>query len=74
MKKQKKPNVNQLEDYLRTLILEELRKRELELKESDARQIIASMIKEIDKATAKRIKQHFLEIADFIKTKFSKEI
>lgn len=69
----KKPKVNQLEDYLQSLIREELRKREIELKASDAQQIIAKIIPEIDKMTAERVKQHFLEIADFIKSKFSEE-
>ena len=70
----KKANVNQLENYLRTLILEELRKREIELKESDAQLIVSQIINEIDKLTSERVKQHFVEIADFIKDKFSKEI
>ena len=69
----KKANVNQVEDYLKTLILEELRKREIEIKESDAKQIISHILPEIDKLTSKRVKEHFLEIADFIKNKFSKE-
>jgi len=66
----KKANVNQLENYLRTLILEELRKREIELKESDAQQIVSQIICEIDKFTSDRVKQHFIEIADFVKEKF----
>ena len=69
----KKPKVNQLEEYLQSFIKEELRKREIELKESDAQQIIAKIIPEIDKMTASRVKQHFLEIAEFIQNKFSKE-
>jgi hypothetical protein len=65
--------VNQLEEYLRGLILDELRKREIELKESDAQQIVQSVINEIDKLSSERIKQHFIEIAEFILTKFKKE-
>ncbi len=73
MGKPKKANVNQLEEYLKTLILEELRKREIEIKESDAKQIISYIMPEIDKLTSNRVKEHFLEIADFIKNKFSEE-
>lgn len=73
MAKNKKENVNQLEECFKTLILNELRKREIELKESDAQQIISHITVEIDKLTSMRIKQHFIEIADFIKTKFSEE-
>lgn len=71
--KDKKPKVNQLEDYIKSLMREELRKREIELKESDAQQIVAKILPELDKMTAERVKQHFLEIAEFIKSKFSKE-
>ena len=73
MGKDKKPKVNQLEDYIQSLIKDELRKREIELKESDAKQIVAKIIPELDKLASDRIKQHFLEIAEFIKSKFSKE-
>ena len=69
----KKPKVNQLEEYIRSLMKEELRKREIELKEADAQQIVAKIIPELDKMVAERVKQHFLEIADFIKSKISKE-
>ena len=71
--KDKKPKVNQLEDYIKSLMREELRKREIELKESDAQQIVAKIIPELDKMAAERVKQHFLEIAEFVKNKFSKE-
>ena len=69
----KKSKVNQLEEYIKSLMKEELRKREIELKESDAQQIVAKIIPELDKMVAERVKQHFLEIAEFVKTKFSKE-
>jgi len=73
MGKDKKPKVNQLEEYIQSLIKDELRKREIELKESDAKQIVANIIPELDKLISDRVKQHFLEIAEFIKFKFSKE-
>lgn len=68
-----KQKVNQLEEYLQSLIKEELRIREIELKESDAQQIVSKIIPELDKMASDRIKQHFLEIADFIISKFSEE-
>ena len=65
--------VNQLEDYLRSLILDELRKREVELSESDAQLIVNSIINEIDLMTSRRIKQHFVEIGEFLIEKFKEE-
>jgi coenzyme F420-reducing hydrogenase delta subunit len=68
-----KTKVNQLEDYLRSLILDELRKREIEISEADARQIVNNIIVEIDKLASKRIKQHFIEMAKWVIEKFSEE-
>lgn len=65
--------VNQLEDYLRSLILDELRKREVELSEADAQLIVYGIINEVDVMISKRIKQHFIEIAEFIIKKFKEE-
>ena len=65
--------VNQLEDYLRSLILDELRKREIEVSEADAQKIVFHLVKEIDNLTSKRVKQHFIELANFILEKFGGE-
>ena len=65
--------VNQLEDYLRSLILDELRKREVELSEADAQSIVYAIINEIDVMVSNRIKQHFVEIGEFLIEKFKKE-
>ncbi len=73
MAKEKKENVNPVEEYLISLISEQMKKREIEIKKSDAKQIVSNIIPEIDIMIAKRVKQHFIEIADFIKDKFSEE-
>lgn len=65
--------VNQLEDYLQELIMKTLRQRELEINEADAKMIVTTIINEVDEMVSARIKQHFIEIADFIKDKFSEE-
>jgi len=65
--------VNQLEDYLRSLILDELRKRDVEVSEADAQIIVHSIINEVDLMVSKRIKHHFVEIAEFIIEKFKEE-
>ena len=67
------PKVNQLEEYLRSLILDELRKRDVELSESDAQMIVHTIINEIDEMTSKRVKQHFVEIGEFLIKKFKEE-
>lgn len=65
--------VNQLEDYLRSLILDELRKREVELSEADAQSIVYAIINEVDLMVSRRIKQHFVEIGEFLINKFKEE-
>lgn len=66
-------NVNQLENYLRSLILDELRKRDVEVSESDAQSIVHAIINEVDLMVSNRIKQHFVEIGEFLINKFKKE-
>lgn len=66
-------NVNQLENYLRGLILDELRKRDVEVSESDAQSIVHAIINEVDLMVSNRIKQHFVEIGEFLINKFKKE-
>lgn len=57
--------------YMKSLISEELKKQNFELKEHEANQIVQAIIPEMDKLISKRIKDHFIEIADFIKEKFN---
>lgn len=64
--------INQLEDYLKYLIREELKKQAFELRESDAKQIVLQIIPELDKLVSDRIKQHFIEIVEFIKNSSKK--
>lgn len=71
-------NQNIMEDYIRGLIKDELNKQcdmlEVMLKEEDASKIVLAILPQLDELVAKRVKQHFTEIADLIKEKFeSKE-
>ena len=69
------PNSNIMEDYIRTLIKDELGKQaellEITLKEEDAARIVIAILPHIDELISKRIKQHFKELADLMKKKFS---
>ena len=62
-----------MKTYLKSLISEELNKKGFELKEEDAQQIVQAIMPELDALISKRVKEHFIEIADFIKIKFTKE-
>lgn len=62
---------NALESYLKSLISEELKNFEIELKEQEAQQIVQAIIPEIDKLVAKRVKTHFVELVKFINEKFA---
>jgi hypothetical protein len=57
--------------YLKSLISEELKKEGIELKEREAQQIVNAIIPKIDQLISNRVKEHFVEIADFIKIKFT---
>lgn len=65
--------VNQLEEYLKSLVKEEVDRRDFSLKKEDADQIVKGLFSELDKVIAKSVKEHLVEIADFIKIKFGKE-
>jgi hypothetical protein len=62
---------NELQVYLKSLISEELKKVEIELKEKEAKQIVHALIPEIDKLVAEKVKSHFVELAKFISEKFT---
>ena len=71
--KKSNENVNQLEEYIKNLISEELKIKNYELKDSEAKLIVKNIIVEIDKLTAKRVKEHFIQIADYIKNTFKED-
>lgn len=68
---------NMMEEYIRSLIKDELTKQcdilDIALKEEDASKIVLAIIPHIDELVSKRVKQHFVEIAEFIKTQFGSE-
>lgn len=65
---------NIMEDYLKTLIKNEIGKQaellEITLKEEDAARIVLAILPHIDELISKRIKQHFKELANLVKEKF----
>ncbi len=67
------PNI--MEDYIRKIIKDEICKQadllEVTLKEEDASRIVLAILPQLDELISKRIKQHFTELADLTKEKFS---
>lgn len=59
-----------LVEYLKSLISDEIQKMGFELKEAEAQKIVQAIMPEIDTLISKRVRQHFMEIADAIKEKF----
>lgn len=64
-------NETAVETYLRSLVSDELKKLEVNLKEAEAKQIIQAIMPEIDILVSKRVKEHFIELANFINEKFT---
>jgi len=66
---------NIMEDYIRKLIKDEINKQadllEVTLKEEDASRIVLAILPHLDELIAKRVKEHFTELADLVKEKFS---
>jgi len=62
---------NTLQKYLRSLISDELEKREIELKEAEAKQIVHALMPEVDRLIAEKVKSHFVELVKFINEKFT---
>lgn len=67
---------NMMEEYIRGLIKDELIQQmgqlDVTLKEEEASRIVLAIIPHLDELIAKRVKQHFVELADLIKEKFEK--
>jgi len=70
--KKKKP-ANPMEDYIKSLITEQLKLQEEKIKKEDAEEIIKAIIPELEKLVAKIIKKHMKEIANYILDKVKKE-
>lgn len=66
-------NNEQLENYFRQLIKDELKAVSVELKENDAKQIVDAIIPEIDSLISKRVKQHIKELVNHINNKISED-
>ena len=67
------PNI--MEDYIRKMIKDEISKQadllEVTLQEEEASKIVLAILPHLDDLIAKRVKQHFIELADLVKEKFS---
>lgn len=72
-KKRADDTTNIMEEYLSSLINEILDKREIGIKEKEAKEIVSAIIPELDSLISKRVKEHLCSLADFIKEKFSEE-
>jgi len=63
-----------MEDYIRSLIKDEISKQadllEVTLKEEDASRIVLAIIPHLDELISKRVKQHFVELANELASKF----
>ena len=68
----KTPNI--METYIRSLIKDEISKQadllDVTLKEEDASRIVLAILPHLDQLISKRIKQHFIELADELASKF----
>ena len=68
---------NMMDEYIRSLIKDELQKQyemlDVTLKEEDASKIVLAIIPHLDELIAKRVKSHFVELAEFIIEKFKDE-
>lgn len=69
-----KPNI--MEDYIRNLVKDEISKQadllEITLKEEDASRIVLAILPHLDELISKRVKQHAIELAEILQTKFTK--
>jgi hypothetical protein len=61
---------NIMEDYIRSIIKEELKEFEIVLKEAEAKKIVEAIIPHLDKLVAERIKLHFSSLAKLVQQKF----
>lgn len=61
----------ELDKYLEDLVNRVLDEREIGLKKEDAQKIVEEIIPQIDKLISDRVKEHFVQLADHIKEKFS---
>lgn len=61
----------ELDKYLEGLVNKILDEREIGLKKEDAQKIVEEIIPQLDKLISDRVKEHFVQLADHIKEKFS---
>jgi len=65
-----------MEDYIRNLVKDEISKQadllEITLKEEDASRIVLAILPHLDELISKRVKQHAIELAEILQTKFTK--
>jgi hypothetical protein len=61
---------NIMEDYIRSLIKDELKNIDVILKKEEANEIVKAIMPQLDSLIADRIKLHFSELAKMVQQKF----
>ena len=61
----------ELDKYLEDLVSKILDEREIGLRKEDAKKIVEEIIPHLDKMISDRVKEHFVQLAEQIKEKFS---
>lgn len=68
-------HANIFESYIRSVIKNELNDQfkimETKVTEEDAQKIVMTIIPHLDQLIADRVKQHFIELSDLIKERFT---
>jgi len=67
-RKKSEPIINPIETYVKEVVDKVLSKRNDELKEEDAQQIIKAILPEIEKIVAGIVLKHFKAIAVYVQT------
>ena len=67
-RKKTEPIINPIETYVKEVVDKVLRKRNDELKEEDAQQIIKAILPEIENIVASIVLKHFKAIAVYVQT------
>lgn len=65
-----KQDGNAIEEYLKKLVEEAINKREFKIKEEEAKEIVESILPELEKMVAKTVLKHFKELNIYFQEKF----
>ena len=62
-----------LEKELKTIIKKVIQETETQLAEEELKDIVKRLLPDLDELISNKIKQHFIEIGEFVTKKFKKE-